>query len=312
MKNTFLLSIITLYSICLSAQFVDTDISLVTTTGKIEGSLVYPEIKQKIPVVLIIAGSGPTDRNGNNPMMKNNSLKMLAEALAANGIASLRFDKRGVAKSASAAVDESDLRFETMINDVEGWIDLLSKDNRFSEITVLGHSEGSTIGMLASQRSEVKKYISLAGPGVMASNKIKEQLAVQAPFIMEQAGPILDSLAAGHIVKEVPPMLLSIARPSLQPYIISWFKYDPQVEIAKLDKPILVIQGTTDIQVSIDDADKLKKANSKAQLEIIENMNHVLKEIGEDKAVNMQSYNNPELPLKNGLVDIVVEFVNNK
>ena len=299
-----------MFSICLSAQFVDTDISLVTTTGKIEGSLVYPEIKQKIPVVLIIAGSGPTDRNGNNPMMKNNSLKMLAEALAANGIASLRFDKRGVAKSASAAVDESELRFETMVHDAEGWIDLLSKDERFSEIIVLGHSEGSTIGMIASQKVEVNKYISLAGPGGVASEKIKEQLMMQAPFLMDQAGPILDSLAAGYRVKEVPPMLLSLARPSVQPYIISWFKYDPQIEIAKLAKPILVIQGTTDFQISVDDAEKLIKGNSKAHLEIIENMNHVLKEVGEDQSANMATYNNPSLPLKKGLIELIVEFIN--
>ena len=309
MYKTFLLTIFISFSFSLSAQPVEEDSSLRTATGNIEGSLLCPTVKEQVPVVLIIAGSGPTDRDGNNPMMQNNSLKMLADGLVENDIASLRFDKRGIAKSAAAAVSESDLRFETMIYDVEAWIDMLSKDKRFSRIIVLGHSEGSTIGMIASQKEEVKMYISLAGPGGKASEKIKEQLSQQAPFLMEQAVPILDSLENGHTVKEVPPMLMSLARPSVQPYIKSWFKYDPKAEITKLVKPILVIQGTTDLQVSVADAEMLIEGNSDAQLEIIENMNHVLKEVGEDMSKNLETYNNPNLPLKEGLVEVVVDFI---
>jgi len=293
----------------LLAQSLEEELSLATNTGNIEGTLLSPSSEQQVPVVLFIAGSGPTDRDGNNPMMENNSLKMLARELAASGIASLRFDKRGIGKSASSAVDESALRFEIMINDAEAWIDMLSKDKRFSEIVVLGHSEGSTIGMIASKKNEVGKYISLAGPGARASEKIKEQLSEQAPFLMDQAVPILDSLANGDTVKEVPVMLMSIARPSVQPYIISWFKFDPQVEIAKLDKPILIIQGTTDLQVSVTDAEMLMKANPRAQLEILENMNHVLKEVGDDKTRNIQTYSEPELPLKKGLVKVLLDFI---
>ena len=74
-------------------------VTLKTSSGNLEGTLLLPEI-EKPPVVLIIAGSGPTDRNGNNPSLKPNYLKMLAEGLHKNNIASLRFDKRGVAESA--------------------------------------------------------------------------------------------------------------------------------------------------------------------------------------------------------------------
>ena len=309
MKSTILFMFLFLNSMSLLAQSLEEELSLATNTGNIEGTLLSPSSEQQVPVVLFIAGSGPTDRDGNNPMMENNSLKMLARELAASGIASLRFDKRGIGKSASSAVDESALRFEIMINDAEAWIDMLSKDKRFSEIVVLGHSEGSTIGMIASKKNEVGKYISLAGPGARASEKIKEQLSEQAPFLMDQAVPILDSLANGDTVKEVPVMLMSIARPSVQPYIISWFKFDPQVEIAKLDKPILIIQGTTDLQVSVTDAEMLMKANPRAQLEILENMNHVLKEVGDDKTRNIQTYSEPELPLKKGLVKVLLDFI---
>ena len=196
MKNVILFFLF--ISTSLAAQSLEEDLTLTTDTGNIEGSLLCPKAKKQVPLVLIIAGSGPTDRNGNNALMENNSLKMLAEGLAENEIASLRFDKRGIAKSASSGIEEIDLRFETMIYDVEAWIDMLSKDKRFSEIVVLGHSEGSTIGMIASQKKEVGKYISLAGPGVKASEKIKEQLSGQAPFLMDQAVPILDSLEWGY------------------------------------------------------------------------------------------------------------------
>jgi alpha-beta hydrolase superfamily lysophospholipase len=82
---------------------------------------------------LIIAGSGPTDRNGNSPAIQgaNNSLKYLAEGLAAQGIASVRYDKRGVAESKTAASSESDLRFETYIHDAVLWGKQLRTDKRF-------------------------------------------------------------------------------------------------------------------------------------------------------------------------------------
>ena len=126
----------------------ESPVTLSTATGDIKGRLLLPANATTCPVVLLIAGSGPTDMDGNNPMMKNNSLKFLAEGLAQKGIASLRFDKRGIAGSAAAGKEESKLRFEDYINDVTGWIDFLAKDKRFTGITVAGHSEGSLIGML--------------------------------------------------------------------------------------------------------------------------------------------------------------------
>ena len=89
---------------------------LQTPTGDIYGTLLTPERNNNLPVVLLIAGSGPTDRNGNNPLMTNNSLKMLAELLAKNGIASLRYDKRGISASAAAVQIEPFPRFEKYQN----------------------------------------------------------------------------------------------------------------------------------------------------------------------------------------------------
>ena len=123
-----------------------------TSTGALKGKMVTPNQESGYPVVLIIPGSGLTDMDGNSAALpgKNNSLRYLAEGLAGKGIASLRYDKRGIASSASAGKDEYSMRFEDGIKDARGWIDYLSKDKRISGIYVLGHSEGALVGMAAS------------------------------------------------------------------------------------------------------------------------------------------------------------------
>ena len=285
------------------------EITLKTKTGDIKGSLLVPSNSEKASVVLIISGSGPTDRNGNNPNMTNNSLMMLANELKNNGIASLRFDKRGIGESSSSGMQESDLRFENYVNDVKGWVDLLKESNKFSKIIVLGHSEGSLIGMIASQKAEVEKFISVAGAGNSAGDIIREQLKAQPAVVLNQSLPIIEKLENGEREENVPQMLYALFRPSVQPYMISWFKYDPQIEIAKLNKPVLIVQGTTDIQVSVLDADKLASANNKAQKQIIEGMNHILKEADMDRLKNIQTYSMPDLPLKKPLIEIIVKFI---
>lgn len=295
----------------LSAQLYDSPITLSTDTGNIEGTLLFPNSSEKIPVVLIIAGSGPTDRNGNNPMMTNNSLKMLAEGLFEHGIATVRFDKRGIAASNGAASSELDLRFENYVNDVKAWIQLLKADDRFSQLIVLGHSEGSLIGMIASQNVQVDKFISVAGAGFPAGYILREQLKSQPPFILEKIVAIIDKLEHGETEKEVPQMLYMLFRPSVQPYLISWFKYNPQKEISKLNSPILIVQGTTDIQVSVKDADTLAASNKNAKKIIIEGMNHVLKASEMNRDKNIETYNNPDLPLKEGFLTEIVDFIKN-
>src|SRR6202008_3030166 len=159
-------------------------ITLKTSTGEIKGTLLLPALKTKIPLVLIIAGSGPTDRNGNQSSAENNSLKLLAEELAKNGIASVRFDKRGVGESAGAFEDESALRFDTYVSDVSGWIDFLAPDKRFGKLIVAGHSEGSLLGMAAAAKStKVSAFISIAGAGRPADEILKEQFSKVEPAV---------------------------------------------------------------------------------------------------------------------------------
>ena len=287
------------------------EITLNTPTGDIHGKLMLPDGGTPCPVVLIIAGSGPTDMNGNNAGMTNNSLLYLARELAAGGIASVRYDKRAIGKSAAACTNEEDLRFDHYINDAAAWADKLAGDSRFTKVIIAGHSEGSLIGMVAAQRSKaVKGYISIAGCGSPAYEILEEQLKSQPAWIQEQSASICKELREGRTVKEVPYYLISLYRKSVQPYLISWFAYDPAAEIAKLDIPVLILQGDKDIQVGTDEADKLHTAQPSATMHIIKDMNHVLKQCETtDAREQIAIYSNPDLPLKAELVSTMVKFI---
>lgn len=289
----------------------ETDMVLKTATGDIYGTLTIADNSKATPVVLFIAGSGPTDRDCNSALgLKTNAFKMMAQELAKSGISSLRFDKRGIGQSKGAMASESELRFETYIKDVTDWISLLKSDKRFSSVTVLGHSEGSLIGMVAAGQTKVAGFISIAGVGKPADKILQEQLKTKLPMpLLEESNRILDSLKAGKTVAKVIPSLVSIYRPGVQPYMISWIKYDPAKEISKLKIPVMIIQGTTDLQVTVEDAKLLSAAKPDARLLIIDKMNHVLKEAEGDVQKNMATYNNPALPLKAGLMDGIIQFI---
>ena len=299
--------------ISLSFQVNSTEeiVYLQTKSGVLEGSLLFSEEGDVTPVALILSGSGPTDRDGNNQTMINNSLKMLANELSKAGVSSLRYDKRGIGKSKTSGLKEVDLRFENYINDASSWVEYLNNLSRFNKIVVIGHSEGSLIGMVVSQQKNVDKFISIAGAGQPIDQIIREQLKAQPPIVIEQSTPILDKLLQGETVENVPTFLNSLFRPSVQPYMISWFKYDPQKEISKLNKPVLIVQGATDIQVSLMDAEKLAAANKNADKVVIQKMNHIFKEATLDRLSNFQTYNQPELPIKPELAKVISEFVLN-
>ncbi|QUM80241.1 alpha/beta hydrolase [Moritella sp. 5] len=311
MKSFFIVTLLVFTTFNSFATPIEKIVNIETGTGKLEGTLLTDDSKVSKTVALIIAGSGPSNRDGNNPTMTNNSLKMLADELSKLGISSLRYDKRGIGKSKSSELKESELRFENYINDAISWIEYLNNLSNFNKIVVIGHSEGSLIGMVASQQKNVDKFISIAGAGQPIDQTIREQLKSQPPIVIEQSTPILDKLLQGERVQNIPAFLNSLFRPSVQPYLISWFKYNPQKEIAKLNKPVLIVQGSTDIQVSLMDADKLEAANIKADKVVIQKMNHIFKEATLDRQSNFQTYNQPELPIKPELVEVIGEFVHN-
>lgn len=296
----------------MDASLAESPIVYKGLSASIHGTLTMPKnASGKIPVVLIIAGSGPTDRNGNSPKLglNGNTYKLLAEGLGKNGIASVRYDKRMVGESVTGN-KEADLRFDDYVDDAVGLIQMLTDDQRFSKVIVLGHSEGSLIGMLACRDQPVKAYISVAGAGDRADKIVTEQLKSQPQFIQDGFKTLTDSLKKGKTIDNIDPALYFIARPSIQKYLLSWFKYEPTRVIKIVKVPTLIIQGNTDLQVKVTDADKLKKAKSDATEIIIPNMNHVLKDAPADRDQNIATYNKPDLPLKAELVPDIVAFIN--
>jgi pimeloyl-ACP methyl ester carboxylesterase len=294
--------------------------TLTTPKGSIYGTLLLPTSTARqqpasaahpVPIVLIIAGSGPTDRNGNALKLglNTNCYLLLADSLQAHGIASLRYDKRGIGASSAAMASESDIRFDDYISDAVGFINMLKTDHRFSRVIVFGHSEGSLIGMVAAARGHANAYISAAGAGDRIDKIIERQLAAQSAQLTAKATVLFDSLGMGHTVQDPGNGLSGLFRTSVQPYMISWLKYNPQQEIRQLHIPILIIQGTTDLQVSTGDAELLKTAAPAATLQLIDQMNHVFREAPLDRMANMATYQKPDLPLKPELVKAIVSFV---
>lgn len=311
-RSLLLTAILTVSLQAQSASTAAEAVVLQTSTGPIYGTLQLGICKPKCPVAIIIAGSGPTDRNGNSAMLpgQNNSLKMLAEALASDGIASIRYDKRGIGESGKSIQSEDSIRFTHYVSDAGDWIEFARRDPRFSSVIVIGHSEGSLIGIMASQTHRVDKLVSIAGTGRRAGTVILEQLSSQLPPpLMSSAEEIVRALNAGKAPDSVPPVLYSLFRPSVVPYLISWMKYDPAVEIAKLSIPLLVLQGTTDIQVSQSDAKLLAAGNAHTKLVVIDGMNHVFKDVTSDRAAQISAYSDPTLPLNSQLVREIVQFI---
>ncbi|NMX73102.1 alpha/beta hydrolase [Pseudomonas sp. WS 5532] len=286
-------------------------ISLDTGSGELFGSLLLPKSDKPVPVVLIIAGSGPTDRNGNSADgTRNDSLKRLAWVLARNNIASVRYDKRGVAASLAATPDERNLTLDAYVADAVAWGKLLKADSRMGQLIVLGHSEGALVATLAAPQLDPAGVISLSGSARPVDQVIRQQLADHLPpALLLRSNEILDHLKAGQVDADVPRPLEGIFRPSVQPYLISLFRADPSAAFAKLNMPALIIQGTNDIQVGVADAQQLQAAKPDAQLSVIQGMNHVMRIVPKDVKEQLESYNDPKLPLAAELGQRIVRFI---
>ena len=287
------------------------EISITSAAGsQLYGTLLSKNNQQKL--ALIIAGSGPTDRDGNNPLGdKANSYKMLAHSLDSQNIATFRYDKRGIAKSAIHNFKESDLVFDDYIKDAEKIFDYLHDTLGFKNIYFIGHSEGSLIGIIASQKEPVKGYISLAGAGRPIDVIIEEQIQKQPlPDSVKNQVPLLfNDLKEGKKVDKFPIILYPLFHQSIQPYMISWMKYSPEKEIKKLNCPILILQGSCDIQMEPADAENLHKGNKKSTLNMIPLMTHTLKSAGKDCEDQQKTYTDGALPLDKLLVKDIVEFI---
>ena len=302
----YLLITITVWSA--SAQESTLNQEDLTVNALIKGTLLLPSGSETTPLVILIAGSGPTDRNGNQNMMKNNSLRFLAEGLYAEGVSSFRYDKRIVAQLRDGSLQEEQIRFDDFIDDATAVLDFFKDDQRFSSIYVAGHSQGSLVGMVAAQ-NRADGFISIAGAGQQIDDVIVDQLSKQAPGLVDNARQSFDDLRVNGVAQNYSPGLASIFRPAIQPFILTWMQYDPKVEIGKLDMPVIIINGDKDLQVQISEAELLRDAKPDAEYVIIPKMNHIFKEIDGDDLENSKSYNEYNRPVIPELIERITAFV---
>ncbi len=268
------------------------------------------------PVVLIVPGSGPTDRDGNNPLgITAAPYRLLAEALAGRGVSSVRIDKRGMFGSKTAVPDPNKVTIGDYAADVHSWIAAIRKRTGAPCVWVLGHSEGALVALAAAQQPvDMCGVISVSGVGRKLSDVIREQLRsnpANAP-VLDSAMAALDSLDRGqHVdVSNMHPALQRLFRPEVQDFLIDSFRYDPAKLASMLKVPLLIVQGERDLQVTTADAKDLAAAQPRATLVLIPAMNHVLKDVaGEDRAANVATYSDSSIPVDGELVDAVVKFV---
>lgn len=283
----------------------------VSTSG-LAGSFVRPHDNGPVKAVLMIAGSGPTDRNGNSKLgVDANYLEMLARQLAAADIASLRYDKRGVGGSKALVTSEATLRFSDFVGDAETWRKWLHDQKNVACVFLLGHSEGGIIATLMAETSEPAGLVLVMSPGRTLGAVLHTQLSA-APMskpLRTEALSTLKTLETGQQVTKVNPKLDNIFRPSVQPYLLSILNINPAQELAKLTAPMLLVSGGHDLQVNAADFETLRKARPDAEAIRIPKMNHVMKDVAGDRKDNLAAYRNPDLPLSPELDAAVTKFV---
>ena len=310
MKKILAFSLFFIPFLC-GAQVARQELTILIGTDTIYGTLVLPTNVKRPPLMLLQAGSGPTDRNGNNPLgVKANSYAMLADSLAANGIATWLYDKRMIAQSYRPGMKEENIAFSDYINDMATMAHWLFKNKKLKRIFFAGHSEGSLIAAAASKQfKKTKGVISIAGIGYRIDSVLVNQLSAQSAQLGHVADSLFQRLAKDQPIDTINIFLQSLFRPSIQPYMKSWMSYAPCEVFKGISKPLLIINGTNDIQVSADNAEHLKQCNPQAQLLIINSMNHVLKNSPADRSENMKTYSQPDLPLNKMLSDAIITFI---
>jgi pimeloyl-ACP methyl ester carboxylesterase len=281
-------------------------------SGLLKGTMLAPTDARSAPVVLIIPGSGPTDRDGNNPLgIKASTYRLLAEGLVERGVASVRIDKRGMFASAG---DPNHVTMADYAADTHAWAAMLRVKTGAPCVWLVGHSEGALVALVAAQDPKDICGLVLASPGGRPLAEILiEQLKANAAYapLLPQALPAIEKLAAGqHVdVTGMSPALMPLFSPAVQDFLIDDMRYDPARLAASYKGPVLVLRGTTDLQVSVADADRLEAARPGVKLTTIAGVNHVLKVASADRGANMATYADPGLPLAPGVAETIAAFV---
>jgi hypothetical protein len=286
------------------AQIQSEEITLHNNKIELPGTLSYS--KENTPLIIWVHGSGPVDRNGNQPAqnIKSNYIKQFRDAINTKDIAFFSFDKRTANKNNHAFL--KDTKVPDFALDAQAVINHFKNTKQFSEIILIGHSQGSLVAMLAAKN--IDKYISLAGAGETIDKTMIRQISKNNPTLGEAAKQQFDTLKIKGKIEVINPFLRSVFAKPMQSFWYSWMLLNPLEEIKKLSIPVLIINGDKDLQVQVKDAKALHMANSKSKLVIIKNMNHVLKDIQKEED-NLSSYYSDAFPISEKLIETIGSFV---
>ncbi len=280
----------------------------INITSQVKGTLMVPETDRAVPLVIFIPDQGVVDRNGNDMRSKHFAYKQLADSLFAHNIATYRYDKRTFTQVKNRRVDNNTV-LDDFIDDAKKVIAAFSNDRRFSKIVVLGHGQGSLVGMLAAGEN-VDQFISVAGAADPIDQIIVGQIAQQQPGLDKVAKKTFDKMRSQEgVVEDIQPALQSILHPSVQPFIKSWMKYDPKAVISGWSFPILILHGSKDRQIDAANAQQLADSSNNAEVKIIDGMNHIMKRVGDDEILASKSYVDPEYKLNDTLIETMIQFI---
>lgn len=303
-----------LLAAALAAEPMEREIHAPGPLAPLAGTLV--DAGRGSPLVLIIPGSGPTDRDGNSPLGVNAATyRLLAAGLAVRGISTVRIDKRGMFGSKPAIADGNKVTIADYAVDTHAWVASIRKLTGAKCVWLLGHSEGGLVALTAAQQPKgICGVIAVAAAGRRIGDVMREQLRANpanAP-LLEAALGVIASLEAGKRVDSgtLPEPLRKLFSDDVQPFLITLFAEDPERLAAALKLPLLILQGDRDIQIGIDDAKALAAAQPRARLVLLPGINHVLKSPdGDDRAANLRAYADRSRPVSPAAVDAIADFV---
>ncbi len=306
-RFSILLIAITVFCSAQEKQEKEYNSATVRVNRFIEGTLATPYSDDSVPLVIFIMDAGAINRDGNDRMSKNDAFKLIAIELAKQGIASYRYDKR-LFKIDALGIREHEISLDHFIEDAKSIVSYFKKNGNYTKIVLAGHGQGSLVAMIAAQNN-VDGLISIAGNAQSVDQIVIQQLEKQAPGLDKSAAVAFADLKEKGRALNYDPALESIFSYKLQHFMKSWIKYTPSEEIKNLDIPILIIQGDKDLQVEVVEAEKLKEAVPSAEYALIENMNHILREIKGSRLENHKSYGEYWLKIMPGVISTIVNFV---
>lgn len=294
-----------------AASIAATNVSIPGPHGPLAGTLIDPG--KRAPALILIPGSGPTDRNGDNPAgVAGGIYRQLAEQLAKRGVATLRIDKRGMFGSKTAIPDGNKVTIADYAADVRGWTQFLRARGRDC-VWIAGHSEGGLVALAAAQRPEgICGLVLLAAPGRPLGLVLRQQLKPKLPADMYAAAnaAIVRFEARQHVdPAAVPAPLAGLFNPAVQDFLIDLLAQDPARLAAKTRLPMLVVQGENDIQVGVEDARNLAAAHPGAKLVLVPAINHLWRKAPKDVAANAATYRDTTIPVDPAVASAIATFV---